>query len=240
MRSSWLIDGGDLTGTRGHLSEAAPGLCPGTTAAPRFAGRVKTRYVLCGRCDCSSVSAAFISSNLCRCCRALSAMAEPGAPEHDAGRTGSQWSGSRLLLSLLDLDLRGLQMNLPMSESDDSSEGETESSSVVTSFMTTRELCVCGCGKWAWLHDTCGWYYNGMCFQDEELQINSGWLNCCTSAISRTRRSALQRVIQLEDIYMIIESFLIGDLFSKCCRESCGTCVKTWFLKGWVCPHHWM
>ena len=41
MRSSWLIDGGDLTGTRGHLSEAAPGLCPGTTAAPRFAGRVK-------------------------------------------------------------------------------------------------------------------------------------------------------------------------------------------------------
>ena len=172
-------------------------------------------------------------------------MAEPGSPEHDAGRTGSQWSGSRLLLSLLDLDLRGLQMNLPMSESDDSSEGETESSSVVTSFMTSRELCVCGCGKWAWLHDACGWYYNGMCFQYEELQINSGWLNARTSAISRTPRIALQRVIQLEDIYTIIESFLIGDLFSMCCGESCGSrgftsCDKTWFLKSWVCPHYWI
>ena len=72
-------------------------------------------------------------------------MAEPGAPEHDAdwfrsstttNRTGSQWSGSRLFLSLLDLDLRGIQV------SDDSSEAESESSSVEISFMTTRELCV--------------------------------------------------------------------------------------------------
>ena len=84
-------------------------------------------------------------------------MAEPGAPEHDAGRTGSQWSGSKLLLSLLDLDLRGLQMNLPMSESDDSSEGETESSSVVTSFMTTRELCVCVWLRQMGLASRCMW-----------------------------------------------------------------------------------
>ena len=79
-------------------------------------------------------------------------MAEPGAPDHDAdwfrsssttNRTGSQWSGSRLFLSLLDLDLRGIQVNLPVRDSDDSSEAESESNSVEISFMTTRELCVC-------------------------------------------------------------------------------------------------
>jgi hypothetical protein len=157
-------------------------------------------------------------------------------------------------MSLLDLDLRGIQVNLPLSDSDDSSEAESESSSVEISFMTTRELCVCGCGKWAWLKWHGDWlqrpgttvtYYNGMCFQDEELQINSGWLNARTSAISRTPCFALQRVIQLEDIYTIIESFLIGDRFSMCCGESCGSrgftsCDKTWFLKGWVCPHYWI
>jgi hypothetical protein len=45
-------------------------------------------------------------------------------------------------MSLLDLDLRGIQVNLPLSDSDDSSEAESESSSVEISFMTTRELCV--------------------------------------------------------------------------------------------------
>ena len=23
-------------------------------------------------------------------------------------------------------------------------------------------------------------------------------------------------------------------------EESCGSCDKTWFLKGWVCPHYWI
>ena len=144
-------------------------------------------------------------------------------------------------LFLYDLDLDAYVVHAP-SESDDRSEAESDGSSVARSLMITRELCVCGCGKWAWLewHGRTVTYYNGVCFQDEELQINSGWLNSRTSAISRTRRFALQRVIQLEDIYMIIESFLIGDLFSICCRESCGSCVKTWFLKGWVCPHYWI
>ena len=142
---------------------------------------------------------------------------------------------------LYDLDLDAYVVHAP-NESDDRSEAESDGSSVARSLISTRELCVCGCGKWAWLewHGRTVTYYNGMCFQDEQLQINSGWLNSRTSAISRTRRSALQRVIQLEDIYMIIESFLIGDLFSICCRESCGSCVKTWFLRGWVCPHYWI
>ena len=69
-------------------------------------------------------------------------MAEPGAPEHDSVRTGSQWTGSRIFLSLLDLDLHGLQVNLPVSESDDSSEAESAGRSVVRSFMIARELCV--------------------------------------------------------------------------------------------------
>ncbi len=68
-------------------------------------------------------------------------------PEHDTARTGCQWTGSRVFLCLLDLDLHGLQVNLPVSESDDSAEAESEGNSVVTSFMITRESCVCGCGK---------------------------------------------------------------------------------------------
>ena len=109
-------------------------------------------------------------------------------------------------MSLLDLDLRGIQVNLPLSDCDDSSEAESESSSVEISFMTTREFCVCGCGKWAWLKWHGDWlqrfgtavtHYNGMCFQDEELQIYAGWLNARTRAISRTQTFALQRVMQL-------------------------------------------
>ncbi len=69
-------------------------------------------------------------------------MAAPGAPEHDSVRTGSQWTGSRIFLSLMDRVLQGLQVNLPASESDDSSEAESEDTSVVRSFMITRELCV--------------------------------------------------------------------------------------------------
>ena len=174
-------------------------------------------------------------------------MAEPGAP----------WTGSNIFSYPVDPDHDGQVVALPISESDDSSETESESTSLETciritfevlrSFTTIRELCACRCGKWAWLK----WrgrtvvYYNGVCFQKEETQMNFGFLSVRTNAISRDRRSALQRIIQLEDIYGIIESFLIGDLFSMCCGESCGSrgftsCDKTWFLKGWVCPHYWI
>ena len=117
-------------------------------------------------------------------------------------------------MSLLDLDLRGIQVNLPLSDSDDSSEAESESSSVEISFMTTRELCVCGCGKWAWLKWHGDWlqrfgtavtHYNGMCFQDEELQIYAGWLNARTRAISRTGGviHVLWRVVRFPRVHLV-------------------------------------
>ena len=171
----------------------------------------------------------------------LSAMAEPGAP----------WTGSNIFSYPLDPHHDGKVVALPISESDDSSETESESTSLETciritfevlrSFTTIRELCAFRCGKWAWLkwRGTTVVYYNGVCFQKEETQMNFGSLSVRTNAISRDRRSALQRIIQLEDIYGIIESFFIGDLFSMCCDELCGSCDKSWFLKGWICPHYW-
>ena len=72
-------------------------------------------------------------------------------------------------------------------------------------------------------------YYNGVCFQDQELQKNSGWLTVRTSALSRSRFFALHRAIDLEDIYVIIEAFLIGDLFSTCCHDLCGRALRIGF-----------
>ncbi len=180
------------------------------------------------------------------------------ASENDEGAHGSSISSSRTqastitrtfslsyfpyrVLVLHDLELYAYVVHAS-SESDDSSDAESDGSSIARYLRITRPLCVCGCGKWAWLewHGRIVTYYNGMCFQDEETQINSGWLNWRMSAISCTRRPALQRLIQLENIYIIVESFFIGDLFSMCCHESCGSCIQTWFLRGWVCPHYWI
>ena len=107
-------------------------------------------------------------------------------------------------------------------------------------FLVTRELCVCGCGKWAWLEQlgTTVLYYNGMCFQ--KIRQNSDWLNSRTNALSRIRRSALQRILQVTDICTIIQTFFIGDQFFLCCGTSCRSCDKTWFLTGWICPHFWI
>ena len=126
-----------------------------------------TRYVLCGCCGCSSVSAAAMAqicgvmepnTDTLFCWRDMQPVLQSTTRMltvpvcHRLGFKQARSPGSFRFVDLFlyDLDLDAYVVHAP-SESDDRSEAESGGSSVARSLMITRELCVCGCGKWAWL-----------------------------------------------------------------------------------------